>query len=90
MRLLADNLFCINKLFAELGGSNMSRGLGGRSPANIANFLEGINFPASKDELVNHAEDNNAPQEVIDVLDQLPDQEYTSMADVMSGIGQVE
>ena len=68
----------------------MPRGMGGHSPANIASFLEGIDFPASRDELLNHAEDNNAPQEVIDVLEDLPDQEYTSMADVMSGIGQVE
>lgn len=68
----------------------MPRGMGERSPANIASFLEGINFPASKDELVDHAEDNNAPQDIIDVLEQLPDQEYTSMADVMSGMGQVE
>ncbi|MEN6519933.1 MAG: DUF2795 domain-containing protein [Armatimonadota bacterium] len=68
----------------------MTRGMGGRSPANIANFLEGIDFPASKDELVNHAEDNNAPQDIIDILEKLPNREYTSMADIMSGVGQVE
>jgi len=68
----------------------MPRGMGGRSSANIASFLEGISFPASKDELIDYAEDNNAPQDIIDVLEQLPDQEYTSMADIMSGIGQVE
>jgi len=70
--------------------SAVTRGMGGRSPANIAGFLEGIDFPATKDELVDHAEDNGAPQEVIDVLESLPNQEYTSMADVMSGVGQVE
>lgn len=68
----------------------MPRGMGGRSPANIANFLEGIDFPANKDDLVNHAEDNNAPMDIIHVLEQLPDQNYFSMADVMSGVGQVE
>jgi hypothetical protein len=68
----------------------MTRGMESRSPANIASFLEGISFPASKDDLMDYAEDNNTPQEVLDVLDQLPDQEYTSMADVMSGVGQVE
>jgi predicted secreted protein len=64
--------------------------MGGRSPANITHFLDGLDFPATKDELIDHAEDNNAPQEVLDVLEQLPDQEYSSMADVMSGVGQVE
>lgn len=68
----------------------MPRGMGGRSPANIVSFLEGLDFPASKDEIINYAEDNNAPQEIIDVLEQLPDQDYTNMADVMSGVGQVE
>ena len=68
----------------------MTRGMGGRSPANITHFLDGLDFPATKDELIDHAEDNNAPQEVLDVLEQLPDQEYSSMADVMSGVGQVE
>lgn len=68
----------------------VARGMGSRSPASIASFLEGISFPASKDDLMDYAEDNNAPQDVLDVLDQLPDQEYTSMADVMSGVGQVE
>lgn len=68
----------------------MPRGMGGRSPANVANFLEGIDFPATRDDLVNHAEDNNAPMEVIHVLEDLPDQTYNNMADVMSGVGQVE
>lgn len=68
----------------------MARGMGGRSPADILNFLEGIDFPASKEELVDHAEDNNAPQEVIDVLEQLPDQQFMSLADILSGVGQVE
>jgi hypothetical protein len=72
------------------GGVVMPRGMGGRSPANIANFLEGIDFPATKEDLVNHAEDNNAPMEVIHVLEDLPDQTYNNMADVMSGVGQVE
>ncbi len=68
----------------------MTRGMGGRSSANIANFLEGIAFPASKEEIVSHAEDNNSPQEIIDILEQLPDQQFSSMSDVMSGVGQVE
>ena len=68
----------------------MVRGIGGKSPAGIVTFLEGIDFPALKDDIVDHAEDNNAPQEIIDVLEQLPDEEFNNMADVLSGIGQVE
>ena len=68
----------------------MAREIGGRSSATIVSFLEGIIFPASRDDLLDQAEYNNAPQEILDVLEQLDNQEYTSMADVMSGISQIE
>ncbi len=68
----------------------MTRGMGGQSPSNIAHYLKGIDFPCSKQDLIDHAEDNNAPEEVLEVLEELPDQEYTSMADLMQGVGQVE
>ena len=68
----------------------MTRGLGGRSPANIAHSLRGIDFPAGKRNLVEHAKGNGADKEVIDVLEQLPDREYGSMADVEKGVGKVE
>lgn len=68
----------------------MARGMGGASPSNIAHYLKGIDFPATKQDLVSYAEDNNAPDEVLDVLEDMPDQEYTSMADLMQGVAQVE
>jgi hypothetical protein len=68
----------------------MTRGLGGKSPANIAKHLEGIDFPADREDLVSQAEDNDADPEILDVLNRLPDQEYQSMADVMSAVGEVE
>lgn len=64
----------------------MPRGTNERSPANIASFLEGIDFPASINDLVNYAEDNNAPEEVIDIIEQFPVQTYNSMDDVMVAI----
>lgn len=68
----------------------MTRGLGGKSPANIALYLKGISFPCSKDDLINHATSNNAPDDVLDVLNSISDTTYNSMADVMSGVGEVE
>ncbi|WP_119460778.1 DUF2795 domain-containing protein [Rhodospirillaceae bacterium SYSU D60014] len=68
----------------------MTRGMGGHSPANVAHHLSGIDFPASKQDLVRHAKEKNADQEVIQVLDQMPDQDYGNMADVMKGVGKVE
>jgi hypothetical protein len=68
----------------------MTRGMGGHSPANVAHHLSGIDFPASKQDLVKHAKEKNADQEVIQVLDQMPDQDYGGMADVMKGVGKIE
>jgi len=55
---------------------------GSISAAEVATFLKGIDFPKSKDELIDHAEENNAPDELIDFLDKLPDKRFFSMADV--------
>lgn len=68
----------------------MIRGVGGHSPSNIARFLKGIDFPASKDDLVKHAKGNEAEDAVLEILSQMPEETYRSMADVMKGVGKVE
>jgi hypothetical protein len=68
----------------------MPKGKGGRSPSNVLNFLEGINFPCTKSDLVDYAEDKEALDEIIDLLENFPEHEYEDMSDVMSAIGQVE
>lgn len=68
----------------------MARGLGGHSPSNIAKYLKGIDFPAGKEDLVDHAMEQDADEEVIEILNQMPDRDYKSMADVMKGVGEVE
>ena len=68
----------------------MTRGLGGKSPANITHYLKGVDFPASKADLENCAKQNNAESDVMEVVRALPDERYESMADVTKGIGTVE
>ena len=68
----------------------MARSSMARSAAHIAETLKGIDFPTQKKNVVEHARKNNAEDEVLDVLQNLPEQEYTNMADVMKGVGQVE
>ena len=65
-----------------------SRGQTGHSPANVTRHLSGIDFPAGKQDLVKHAQGNGADDEVIDVLNRMPDREYGNMADVMKGFGE--
>ena len=56
------------------------------NPANVATYLKGIDNPAKKDDLVQHAKKNGAESEVIDV-NRMPEQEYGNIADVMKGYG---
>jgi len=66
----------------------MTRGVGGESPANVTTYLKGIDYPAKKDQLIKHAQQNGAESEVVNVLNSMPDQEYGNMADVMKGYGE--
>ena len=67
----------------------MTRGVGGESPANVQTYLKGIDYPASKDNLLKVAKSNGAPKEVMDVLRQLPGDHYGGPQDVMKAYGQV-
>lgn len=66
----------------------MTRGVGGESPANVATYLKGIDYPANKQDLLRHARQNGAEQDVVDVLERMPKQQYGNMADVMKGYGE--
>lgn len=68
----------------------MAIGMGGHSPSNILHHLKGVGFPAHKDDLVEQAKKNVAAHDIVDILRQLPDVEYHSMADVLKGVGKVE
>ena len=63
---------------------------GGASLDNVAKHLEGLNLPASKQEVVRHARSRGANQEEITVLERLPDQEFKTMADILKDVGQVD
>jgi hypothetical protein len=54
----------------------------------VTKHLRGIDFPASKQDLLEKARSENAGEEVIQQIERMPDQEYQSMADVMKGFGQ--
>ncbi len=66
----------------------MARGMGGHSPSNVSHNLRGIDFPADKQALIKHAQRNGAEREVIDTLEQMPDERYENMAEVMKGYSQ--
>lgn len=67
----------------------MTQGLGGHSPSNILHHLKGVDFPADKNGLLKQAEKNDAEPDILEILRQLPDAEYHTMADVLKGVGKV-
>ena len=58
--------------------------------------MSGIDFPKSKDSLKQYAKDNISKAQVedadavLDVLDDIPDREYTNMADVEHEVGRIK
>jgi hypothetical protein len=67
------------------------------SAATIAKVLSGIDFPKSKDDLVQYAGHNldnrekvEYTAEVLNVLEKLPSREYSNMADVEYEVGKLK
>ncbi|EKE18824.1 MAG: hypothetical protein ACD_9C00221G0005 [uncultured bacterium] len=56
-------------------------------PVELQKYLSGVDYPASKDQLIQAAQDNDADQEVFDTLNNLPDKEYESPAEVSMEMG---
>jgi hypothetical protein len=52
-------------------------------------YLNEVEYPCSKADLVNHAASHGAPQILVDALDRLPEQEYLDFAQVVDRFSQV-
>ncbi|MHB8842212.1 MAG: DUF2795 domain-containing protein [Candidatus Aquicultor sp.] len=57
------------------------------SAAKITHFLEGMSFPANKQQIIDYARDNNAPQDVVDMLQSMSDGTYYSIAGIWEAVG---
>lgn len=58
------------------------------NPIELQKHLGGVDYPASKDDLVKAAEQQGADDEVLEALRNLPDQEYdapTAVTKAVSG-----
>jgi Protein of unknown function (DUF2795) len=68
----------------------MAQGFG-HSSINVSHHLEGMHFPASKDDLLLRARDNGAGQDMLEVLESFPaDEEFETLADVMRAYGRLD
>lgn len=74
----------------KAGRASVQPGHGNASAAEIEKYVKGIDFPCSKDELIRHARDNDAPDEVLNAMEDFPEQEYDSAIDVARGVSEVK
>lgn len=66
----------------------MTRGLGGESPSNVQQYLKGVSYPADKAQLLDQAQRNGAPDEIVRMIEQFDADEYGGPQDVMKAYGQ--
>lgn len=59
------------------------------NPIHVQKFLSGIDYPTSKQALVDHARSQGADDEVISTLEQLPSEDFDSPNDVSDAIGRL-
>jgi hypothetical protein len=59
-------------------------------PAQLAHYLKGVEFPASKRDLKADARKNQAPRDILNFIDKLPEEQYRTMAEVMKAVGEIE
>uniref|UniRef100_B8HX34 DUF2795 domain-containing protein n=1 Tax=Cyanothece sp. (strain PCC 7425 / ATCC 29141) TaxID=395961 RepID=B8HX34_CYAP4 len=60
------------------------------NPIQLQKHLKGMDYPASKDDLIKHAQAHGADENALAVLNELPDEEYETPAEVSKAVGQVE
>lgn len=60
------------------------------SVGEIQSYLGGIDYPKNKQELVDYARSQGAPQEVIDLLQKMEDQSFHDPTQVSQAIGKLK
>lgn len=55
--------------------------------ADVEHAIRGIDFPADRNDLVNQAQSNKADSDVIDILKNLPGNQFKSPIDVSKAFG---
>lgn len=52
--------------------------------------MAGMHYPAEKQTLINSAQNKDAPRDVMDLINKLPDKTYNSPIDITKEIGKIE
>ena len=60
------------------------------SAAQMAQYLKGIGFPASKQDVVNTARSNDAPEKIMSYMNRLPEKTYHRPTEVEQEFGHIK
>ena len=60
------------------------------NPIQLQKHLKGVDYPASKEDLIAHAKQQGADENALSALEQLPDEQFETPADVSKAIGESE
>ncbi len=56
------------------------------NPIQLQKHLKGVDYPVSKKDLLKHAKEQGADKDALSTLEQLPDEQYESPADVSKAV----
>ncbi|MCL4354487.1 DUF2795 domain-containing protein [Patescibacteria group bacterium] len=51
-------------------------------------YLADLNFPVTKEEIINHAKEMEASERVIELLQKLPDKEYNAADEITDAVSE--
>ncbi len=60
------------------------------NPIQVQKFLKGVDYPASKAALIENAKKMGADENVCSSLEQLPDEDFETPADVSQAFGKLD
>lgn len=60
-----------------------------KNPVDVQRHLSGVDYPASRQDLIDEANNQDADDEEVSALQNIPDRDYDSPADVTQELGDV-
>jgi Protein of unknown function (DUF2795) len=60
------------------------------NPVEVERYLKGVNYPAKKNDLIKHAQQNGASQDILETLKDLREENFNSPVDVSKAIGEID
>lgn len=60
------------------------------NPVEVQKELKGVDYPASKQDLLEHVKKNGNKKEVLDLLEEIPEKKYDSPVEVTKAVGKLK